>query len=84
MLEQTHTVKRSLTEIDRDIYWCKKQIAATYEDHHPDNTEEIEITREGFQLQLQKLFTERDQTLRGLPVINPQIVPANEHEILGI
>jgi|SRR5690606_10197268 len=51
---------RNLEEIKSDITRCQNQIAMTYDDTISfSNDEERQITRQGFQMQLQKLFSER-------------------------
>lgn len=51
---------RNIKEVQRDIERCQKQIANTYDlNLNFENESDRRITREGFQLQLAKLFRER-------------------------
>ena len=51
---------RNIDIINNDITRCQTQIAMTYDDTiRFSNDEERQITRQGFQMQLQKLFNER-------------------------
>lgn len=65
---------RTLKTIDKDIQRCKNQIAATYQNQTPQNSEDMTITREGFQLQLKKLENERQQAINKIEVVEARIV----------
>ena len=66
---------RKLEAIDKDIQWCKAQISATYA-NDSYTVDDAKISREGFQIQLQKLTAERTKTqsMRNMEVINPRLV----------
>lgn len=69
---------RNINEINKDIERCQKQISTTYEKEYSDE-ENRKITREGFQLQLHKLFEEKAMHLE---VHDPEIVLSNGREEL--
>lgn len=75
---------RSLKEINEEIYRCKAQIALTYENETPQNSEEMNITREGFQKQLSKLQDEHDHHVRQIEVINPRVMQTDGSEPLFV
>ena len=69
---------RTIDLINKDIVRCQNQIAATYEYHNPQNKLSAEITREGFQIQLCKLFCERDFAIKQINVVGAEVVVFNK------
>ena len=69
---------RTLKLIQQDIERCQTQIAATYEKPFEQSIQSTIITREGFQIQLCKLFGERNLVIKQIKVIAAEIMHADK------
>lgn len=76
---------RLIETINKDIIRCQGQIAAIFDlSEIEQQTEASKITIEGFQLQLQKLYNEKEWAIKNIRVIDAKIENGDKSKVISL